>query len=106
MFKPGDEVICVDASVSGPHGHGVNHMYRPSDFSSWLVEGQVYTIRGYGLRETAGVLLEEIIGPYNPVWDGEQMLAALRFRKVQKTDISIFEQFKKTKIRERELTNA
>ena|SRR6185295_5223495 len=104
MFKPGDEVVCIDATIAGPHNHKY-HYANPSDFSAWLVEGKQYTIRASVVdRDMPGVLLEEIQGPYNPFWDEEQLFAAVRFRKIVKkeTSIDIFQRL--TKVRELEPT--
>jgi hypothetical protein len=103
MFKPGDEVICINAEPQN------NRFFQPSDFSEWPVEGRKYTIRAYRYFELAiseenahGVLLQEIRGPRNEFYDDEQYLKACRFRKIQKTDIGVFEQFKNPKVRELE----
>lgn len=95
MFRPGQEVICINDTVDPAHP------YHPGRFSSWIKKGEKYTIRDFRRPSYQdGVLLHEIRGPQNTHWNAEQLFLASRFRAVQKTDISVFEKLKTPKILE------
>ena len=91
MFKPGDEVICINDKELE------EHIFCITEFTPWIVEGQKYTIRDVFYfpecppQNQHGVWLEEVRGPWNFVWKHEQSLRAERFRKIEKkkTDIGV-----------------
>lgn len=76
-FKPGDEVVCVNAGpIPPPQGFPA----RPPS-AGMLVEGQVYTVVALLTRfGEVGVKLREI----------EPEVLASRFRKVQRRDLSVW----------------
>ena len=65
MFKPGDRVICIDASFNAE-----TRPYMPC----WVTKGETYTIRGIHKDPNIagyGVYLEEVINP-EQVWSNDE----------------------------------
>lgn len=78
-FKPGDEVVCVDAGLRPCRS-------RPTARPSGLVEGVVYTIRSVGLSRFDDVT--PVIWLCETANARGQGYRADRFRKVQRRDLS------------------
>lgn len=77
MFKPGDRVVCIDASFNAE-----TRPYMPC----WVTKGETYTIRGIHKDphiEGYGVYLEEVVNP-EQVWSNDEprewSFSARRFR--------------------------
>lgn len=65
MFKPGDRVVCIDASFNAE-----TKPYMPC----WIAKGETYTIRGIHKDPNIdgyGVYLEEVVNP-EQVWSNDE----------------------------------
>jgi hypothetical protein len=80
MFKVGQKVVCINATVVGPIGH--------RDASAPLVNGRIYTVSGLCRTHLGnpGVSLAEIKRPYVPGFRSDRFAPVIG----RKTDISIF----------------
>jgi hypothetical protein len=97
MFHIGQRVLCIDDRFVGENG-----VFDPTFaecFPNLPVKGCIYTVRGFivpyaGYSGTPGVLLEEIINPLCPYFEGtfEPSFLPSRFQPVtsRRTDISVF----------------
>jgi hypothetical protein len=97
MFHIGQRVVCIDDRFPGENG-----VFDPTFAErcpNLPVEGRTYTVRGFvvpyaGYSGTPGVLLEEIINPPSPYYEGsfEPSFFPSHFRPVteRRTDISVF----------------
>ena len=97
MFHIGQRIICVDDRFVGE-----NHVFDPTftlRCPNLPVKSRVYTVRGFvvpyvGYPGTPGILLEEIINPPCPYFEGtfEPSFFPAHFQPItdRKTDISVF----------------
>jgi len=82
-FKPGDEVVCVDASLeSSPVGF---------NWANPLALGETYTIAGLGIDRRAHIVVAFLAGHPNtgPVTGADFGFMASRFRKVERENDSL-----------------
>ena len=88
MIGIGDKVVCIDDTISTRGiAWALNDLER-------VVTGEVYTVRAMTMLGT-GFLFEEIVNPKLRLSNGmigEAGFCFRRFRKVFKTDISIFQE--------------
>jgi len=83
ILEPGALVACINNRPI--LGRGNNHLDR-------LTLGQVYTVREVvDFGGGAGVRLQEIHLPDNPLTGAESAYVSTRFRPCKPTDISVFE---------------
>lgn len=85
MFKIGDEIVCINASMQT---HTVEELTR--DVPNWIKEGQHYHVRGFADYDfVVGVYLDEIHNP--PKWFNsvggflEPAFRMDRFRKIERS---------------------